>query len=113
MRLLTIVLFIVYLAILIKIVLFKGAFFYHFVPGTENYRVNSQNKTYYGYNLVPFRTIRAFLTFHPSTSTSAKVFNLLGNIALFIPLGFLFPIVFDRMSKFKTVFLVCFLLSFS
>src|SRR5829696_1515705 len=111
MRALTIFLFIVYLVILVKIVLFKGALFYQVVPGTDDYRINSQNKTYYGYNLVPFRTILSFLTLHPSTSTSAKVFNLLGNIALFIPFGFLFPILFDRMSKFKTVFFISLLLS--
>lgn len=53
------------------------------------------------FNLVPFRTIHLFwdaLRLH--TYRTSAVINLLGNILMFIPLGFLLPKVFPRLGKF-------------
>ena len=101
LRILSKTLFVVYMLILVKLILFKGDLFYQVVSGS-NQKPDSTVGT--GYNLIPFRTISAFMTFHPSTSTSVKVFNVLGNIALFVPFGFLFPLVYRNLAKFKQVF---------
>ena len=52
-------------------------------------------------NLLPLRTIRLFLEVldHPRYWVDAVV-NLLGNILMFIPLGFLLPTVFPKLGKF-------------
>jgi len=111
MRVIAIIVFLIYIVVLIKLVVLKGPLFYQLVPGTSDYRVLAVNGHYTGYNLVPFHTIRSFLTLHPSTSTSAKVFNLLGNIALFVPFGFLLPIIFKQAGKFAPVLIASFLVS--
>ena len=52
-------------------------------------------------NLVPFHTIRLFL--HVITRPAygnAALFNLGGNVLLFIPLGFFLPRVFPALEKF-------------
>jgi glycopeptide antibiotics resistance protein len=111
MRTLTVILFTIYMIILVKVVLFKGPLFYEVVSGADDYRASTSNATYKGYNLVPFRTIKSFLTPHPSISTSTKVFNLLGNIALFVPFGVLLPLLFRNLGKFNYMFLASVLLS--
>ena len=114
MRKIWITLFVIYLAMLVKLVVLKGPLFYQIVSGTDQaYKTGATNGTYVGYNLVPFRTIRAFMTLHPSTSTSTKVFNLLGNIALFIPMGVLLPLIFKRAKGLGKVVIATFLISLS
>ena len=104
--------FIIYIAVLVKLVVLKGPLFYQIVSGSAaSYKVDSSNGTYMGYNLVPFKTIRSFMTLHPSTSTSAKVFNLLGNIALFVPMGILLPLVFKRAIGWLKIVIATFLIS--
>lgn len=49
-----------------------------------------------GLNLVPFATILPQLTGEPSWSIAIK--NLVGNIAVFMPLGFLAPFLYSRIS---------------
>lgn len=52
------------------------------------------------FNLVPFHTIRLFwdaLRLH--TYRTAAVINLLGNVVMFIPLGFLLPRAFPRLDR--------------
>jgi glycopeptide antibiotics resistance protein len=112
MRVAVTIVFIIYLAILVKLVVLKGPFFYQVVSGMSyNYQMQAAQGTYGGVNLVPFRTIKAFMNLHPSTSMQAKVFNLLGNVALFIPLGFLLPFVFRKANTFWKVAVASFLVS--
>ena len=104
--------FIIYIAVLVKLVVLKGPLFYQIVSGSAaSNKVDSSNGTYMGFNLVPFKTIRSFMTLHPSTSTSAKVFNLLGNIALFVPMGIFLPLVFKRAKGWLKVVIATFLIS--
>ena len=53
-------------------------------------------------NLRPFRTIRLYLGLlsaqRPSLVRIAIV-NLLGNVGMFVPLGFLLPVVLPRLAK--------------
>ena len=111
MRTVLIIVFVVYLAALTGLVLFKGPIFYRVVPATEEYKNKTEDASYRGYNLKPFKTIKAFMDPHPSTSFASRFYNLAGNIALFIPFGFLFPLVFRNRRGFGTMFLAAFLLS--
>ena len=52
------------------------------------------------FNLMPFHTIRLFwdaLRLH--TYRTSAIINLLGNILMFIPLGFLLPLSFPRLGR--------------
>ena len=51
------------------------------------------------YNLVPFRTIQLFLdALQTHTYRTAAVINLLGNVVMFVPLGFFLPRVFPWLA---------------
>lgn len=57
-------------------------------------------------NLIPFRTLRLFAGLLDSTHPGyvrAAVINLGGNIIMFIPLGFLLPRVFARITSLPRV----------
>lgn len=59
-------------------------------------------------NLIPFRTLRLFGSLLDSSRPEyvrAAVINLGGNIIMFIPLGFLLPKVFPRLSSLPRVLL--------
>ncbi len=111
MKKIPLLLFIVYFIILLQLVLFKGKLFYHIVPGNKNYRIKTAHAAYKGFNVVPFRTIYSFLTAGRAASTESKVDNILGNIALFVPFGFLVPFVFKNRTGFKKVVLAAALVS--
>lgn len=57
-----------------------------------------------GINIVPFSTIMQYLTRH--MGTSSVIINLAGNIAAFMPMGFLLPLAFESMKKFSRVIAV-------
>lgn len=54
-----------------------------------------------GINIVPFSTIVQYLTRHMGTRNI--IVNLAGNIAAFMPMGFLLPLAFKSMKKFSRV----------
>ena len=59
-------------------------------------------------NLIPFRTLRLFAGLLNSTRPEyvrSAVINLGGNIVMFIPLGFLLPQVFCRLTSLPRVLL--------
>lgn len=52
------------------------------------------------YNLIPFFTIKEFIEILKDPDSDLKLFsfiNLLGNIIMFMPLGFLPPIIFKKL----------------
>jgi len=52
-------------------------------------------------NLVPFRTLRLFtglLSDHRPHLVQAAVVNLFGNVLMFLPLGFLLPLTFRKLT---------------
>lgn len=51
----------------------------------------------YQYNLTPFQEIRRFITYRDAVPLPIFVLNLLGNLLIFAPLGFLLPLI--RMKK--------------
>ncbi len=65
-----------------------------------------RNQGHWNYNLVPFRSIFDYMEmnlFHSSVSFK----NLIGNIAAFVPLGFLIPAISTRLRKISKALLVC------
>lgn len=56
-------------------------------------------------NLVPFRTVTEFTTTMASSSNPHlarhAVINLLGNIVMFVPLGFFLPCIWDWLRQFR------------
>ena len=81
------VLLIYYLAIL-SVLLFFGVLFY-------------LDRVWGGpVNLKPFYTIRNFLVHYRRTGSLSSLFNLLGNIAILVPLGVLLPVMFRSMRRF-------------
>ena len=51
-------------------------------------------------NLEPFRTIRNFFIHYRRTGSLSSLFNLLGNVAILLPLGVLLPLLFRSMRHF-------------
>ena len=48
------------------------------------------------YNLYPFKTIFSYIIEYNSNNTTPFIINIIGNIVVFIPFGFLFPITFHK-----------------
>ena len=96
-RKLNIALFCIYSAIMLWL-LFHRAGGIEGMPYWDQIRANL--------NLKPFHTIRLFLNVitRPSYGNSA-LFNLGGNVILFIPLGFFLPRVFPALKKFRSTIL--------
>ncbi len=106
-RLLSIVLFIIYCAILIKVMVFKdmptiriGQLMLNF-SGT-----NAGN----GPNFVPFKTILPYLLGHKGLIIAGV--NLIGNIALLVPIGFLVTCIYPNL-KWKSLLLIAIIAGFS
>lgn len=76
----TTIIFIAYLAILLRLVVFR----------------NPLEPTLVGENLIPFETILMYLNGKPSLMIA--IFNLVGNIALFIPLGIFASLLFRKVA---------------
>lgn len=67
-------------------------------------------------NLIPFRTIRMYLHILSSSTNAYSLrhaaINLLGNVGLFLPLGFFLPAVFSGLRGFwRTLFCTVLLIS--
>jgi glycopeptide antibiotics resistance protein len=84
-----IIIIILYLALLIKLIVFK------YPPGMTFSITNA--------NLMPFRTILDYLSGEPTWRVAMR--NLLGNIILFIPFGFLLAFG-HQIIKWKKVLLI-------
>jgi len=104
------VLLLVFLLVQTKLILFKGS---------PHYYKNYFRTTYHKYtikegirkgNFVPFATIKLF-TGSQRMRTEYKVENLLGNILIFIPLGFLLPLLIKRFRNTLAILLAGFFLS--
>ena len=65
------------------------------------------------YNLIPFREIRRFIVYADLLGPVAVISNLFGNIAIFMPFGFLVPILGRKKRKFWFTALASFELSLS
>ncbi len=59
----------------------------------------------YNINLIPFYTIKNYLHLLENTSNQYLIrhayVNLLGNVVMFVPLGFFLPVLFPKQRSFK------------
>jgi len=101
--------FLVYAAILLKLILFKRPFSYiitHFLYhyNSETIAINLKRA-----NFIPFHTIQLYL--HTKLRAEYSIENLFGNILIFVPLGFLIPLMFAHTRSSWKIFAVSLLTS--
>jgi glycopeptide antibiotics resistance protein len=106
-KIILVLIFCLYLAILTKLILFK------YIPLTAI--IQHFNFTYHEYhwrssNFTPFKTI-IFYLFLADVNLNIRIENLAGNIIGFAPLGFILPLFSKRFQKLSTVTLAAFSLS--
>lgn len=65
----------------------------------------------YRYNLVLFREIRRFWLHRDILGTSVMLINIVGNVAVFIPIGFMLPLLFPHTDQAGRTVAATFLLS--
>jgi|AntRauTorckE6833_2_1112554.scaffolds.fasta_scaffold00132_7 glycopeptide antibiotics resistance protein len=98
-------LFLLYLFVLVKLVVFKYPIDLTETTTTISLALNTLNS-----NFVPLKTILNYLGGEPSWSIAVQ--NLLGNVVLFVPFGVFLPALFQSFN-WKYVLLFTFLVSFS
>lgn len=98
-----------YLAVLTKLVVFKkppgyirrhlAGLYHHY-----NWKMVKANMDNGNFNIKPFATIKMYLA--ANMPAEYAISNLVGNVAGFIPLGILLPILFPRLGAAATIFTV-------
>lgn len=58
------------------------------------------NTGYWGISLIPFATIRSYIKY---SGIFHALLNILGNVILFIPIGFIFPLILIRYRDIKKI----------
>ena len=102
--------FLVYLVLLLKVILFKVASPFTIMEYLLNFNLNDFKRTLnLSSNFVPFKTISSYV-FHTSNQ-NIVIKNVMGNIILFIPFGFLLPVIAGRKPNFVQLITFSFLLS--
>ena len=101
-----IICFLLYILLLSTLTLFDD----YFRRGSLNITWNKEMIKNYlntSFNIVPFKTIKMYITKYISGYFSAKIFmyNIIGNIVALIPFSFFLPLIFKRQNKFKTFFI--------
>lgn len=99
-RLLSILALIIYCGILIKIMVFKDMPTIRIGQLMLNF---SGTSTGHGPNFVPFRTILPYLLGHKGLIIAG--INLIGNIALLVPIGFLAPFINQKLNSKSSLFI--------
>lgn len=79
----------------------------YFMFFSESYGRTAVNRDYH-YNLVLFREIRRFIQYRHILGTTAVLINVAGNVAVFVPLGFALPVLFERIHSFGQVLILSF-----
>ncbi|MCI8558549.1 MAG: VanZ family protein [Lachnospiraceae bacterium] len=82
----------------------------YFMFFSESYGRTEVHRDYH-YNLVLFREIRRFIQYRHVVGTMAVLINVAGNVAVFIPLGFALPVLFERIHSFGQVLILSFSIS--
>lgn len=60
----------------------------------------------YSFNIIPFKTIKLFISGYTNGIVSFKVFsiNIFGNLCAFMPYAIFLPLMFKSMNKFRNFF---------
>ena len=99
--------------IVVIFIIYSATLFYLVFLANEYGRNNAEILRYNDINLVPFKTINNYLNAWAYVSAKVIITNIFGNIAAFLPLGLLGPIVFRRLETLKQLFFFSGLLSLS
>ncbi|MFZ9418431.1 MAG: VanZ family protein, partial [Sediminibacterium sp.] len=99
------ILLIIYVGIIIKILIFKDIPAFHFGYVTLDFAGTHDGPA----NWIPFKTIVPYLL--GSGGWLIGGMNIIGNIILLVPLGFLIPLVFPKIN-WKQIIVVSILCSF-
>ncbi len=97
--------FIIYCIILSISLLFKFDLSVNSIIERVNFIKMSREQGAWNCNLVPFRTISSQLS-RIKTIPIIVIENLAGNIAVFVPFGFLLPMGYEAVRKYLRTFLV-------
>lgn len=63
------------------------------------------------YNLIPFSTITSYITGISNYKIDVWFFNLFGNVLAFMPMGFLLPLIFNKLRSAKAITITTFITS--
>lgn len=91
-----------YVAFLVKVILIKHLTLSYIIQNLD------LGLNFFQMNFVPFSTITNYFV---SSNYIVSVENLVGNIVIFIPLGFLLPILINGFQKLGTLLLISFCVS--
>ncbi|GIN84258.1 hypothetical protein J6TS2_06440 [Heyndrickxia sporothermodurans] len=64
------------------------------------------------YNIIQFKTINMYIEYYDHFEFLIWFLNLFGNVLLFIPLGFLAPLLIKRLNGIMKILILTFLLTF-
>ena len=95
--------FLIYIVFLLKIVIFK----YYSIADVLNLKSDSMFRSL---NIVPFQTVKDFINSGGENFLWAFS-NILGNIAIFMPLGYLLPLLFLKINNIYKVLSISLCLS--
>lgn len=99
--------FVIYLLLLFKIVLFKHTSILEVI---EKWAENEQ-RGYRSLNFIPFMTVKDFIEVGKNGQILRGISNILGNILIFAPLGYFLPFLYRGFRKIYMVFLAGLILS--
>lgn len=102
------ILFIGYISFLTKLIIFRYPYYLHiddYIYDIENL----YNHIKMG-NFIPFKSIFYYISGKETYWNS--IYNLIGNIIVFIPLGYLFPMVNKKISSHRSIIIYGFFTSF-
>ena len=85
----------------------------YFLFFSEEYGRAAMEERQYRYNLTPFVEIRRFWVYRRQLGFWAVFTNLFGNVAGFLPFGFMLPMIVKRMRNGLLIILSGFALSFT
>jgi len=96
--------FAIYLVTLFKITVFK-------YPNTVFCMLSGESWGARSLNLVPFGTVSEYLQFILSGKVIIGVANILGNLIIFFPLGYIAALLFPKMRKLTRILILAFIFS--
>lgn len=63
------------------------------------------------FNLIPLKTIRTYMSWVSNDNIDIWFFNLFGNLLAFMPMGFLLPLIFNKLKSAKAIGITTFIIS--
>lgn len=105
-RTISVIAFLAYLFVLVKLTLFRTSVtLFDILFSEQNGYITSLETAYARANFIPFYSIYYYLI-SVQEPIMVGVLNVVGNILLYVPFGFLLPLVWRRAPSFRTCMLV-------